>query len=169
MSLLSPGFCLLPSIFKAKYDVLSSFLQEFLAFFGWKICLLNLLNSLFPLFFVLVFAEFSFTCIIDLTSALEYDGIISGFMEFYRRTVGFTNALTSCLFPVVNVWMDWKEAFTCVLGGTLSGNSLRHHDVLLGRNSTLDHVPGDDQQDNRQVGNLFCSPSHKNLKPPRGD
>lgn len=35
-----------------------------------------------------VFAEFSFTCIIDLTSALEYDGIISGFMEFYQKTVG---------------------------------------------------------------------------------
>ncbi|XP_034036738.1 transmembrane 6 superfamily member 2 [Thalassophryne amazonica] len=35
------------------------------------------------LFFV--FAEFSFTCIIDLTSALEYDGIIYGFMEFYQK------------------------------------------------------------------------------------
>lgn len=34
-----------------------------------------------------VFAEFSFTCVIDLTSALEYDGIISGFMEFYQKTV----------------------------------------------------------------------------------
>ncbi|KAA0712191.1 Transmembrane 6 superfamily member 2 [Triplophysa tibetana] len=33
-----------------------------------------------------VFAEFSFTCIIDLTSALEYDGFISGFMEFYQKT-----------------------------------------------------------------------------------
>ncbi|KAM6921025.1 transmembrane 6 superfamily member 2 [Xenentodon cancila] len=32
-----------------------------------------------------VFAVFSFTCIIDLTSALEYDGIISGFMEFYQK------------------------------------------------------------------------------------
>ncbi|CAJ1060214.1 transmembrane 6 superfamily member 2 [Xyrichtys novacula] len=36
------------------------------------------------LFFV--FAEFSFTCIIDLVSALEYDGLISGFMEFYQKT-----------------------------------------------------------------------------------
>lgn len=36
-----------------------------------------------------VFAEFSFTCVIDLTSALEYDGFISGFMEFYQKTVGF--------------------------------------------------------------------------------
>lgn len=35
-----------------------------------------------------VFAEFSFTCVIDLVSALEYDGIISGFMEFYQKTVG---------------------------------------------------------------------------------
>lgn len=79
------------------------FYKCFWHFLDEKICLMNLLNSLFPLFIVLVFAEFSFTCIIDLTSALEYDGIISGFMEFYRRTVGFLNALTSCLFLVVNV------------------------------------------------------------------
>ncbi|KPP75691.1 hypothetical protein Z043_105047 [Scleropages formosus] len=32
-----------------------------------------------------VCVEFSFTCIIDLTSALEYDGFISGFMDFYRE------------------------------------------------------------------------------------
>ncbi|KAG1945707.1 transmembrane 6 superfamily [Pimephales promelas] len=37
-----------------------------------------------PLFYV--FAEFSFTCVIDLTSALEYDGFASGFMEFYQKT-----------------------------------------------------------------------------------
>ncbi|KAG7513961.1 transmembrane 6 superfamily member 1-like [Solea senegalensis] len=36
------------------------------------------------LFFV--FAEFSFTCVIDLTSALEHDGILSGFMRFYQQT-----------------------------------------------------------------------------------
>lgn len=59
-----------------------------------------------PLFIILVFAEFSFTCIIDLTSALEYDGIISGFMEFYRRTVGSISALTPCLFLAVVLWLD---------------------------------------------------------------
>lgn len=44
----------------------------------------------FPLLFlaVTVFAEFSFTCVIDLVSALEYDGFLSGFMEFYQKTVG---------------------------------------------------------------------------------
>ncbi|XP_032382334.1 transmembrane 6 superfamily member 2 [Etheostoma spectabile] len=36
------------------------------------------------LFFV--FAVFSFTCAIDLVSALEHDGIVSGFMEFYQKT-----------------------------------------------------------------------------------
>ncbi|XP_068176093.1 transmembrane 6 superfamily member 2b [Antennarius striatus] len=51
-----------------------------------------------PLFFV--FAEFSFTCVIDLVSALEYDGIISGFMEFYRKTgepyLGTSYAIMMC-------------------------------------------------------------------------
>ncbi|XP_062869304.1 LOW QUALITY PROTEIN: transmembrane 6 superfamily member 2b [Trichomycterus rosablanca] len=36
-----------------------------------------------PLFYV--FAEFSFTCIISLISALEYDGFVSGYMEFYQQ------------------------------------------------------------------------------------
>uniref|UniRef100_A0A8C7YHX0 EXPERA domain-containing protein n=1 Tax=Oryzias sinensis TaxID=183150 RepID=A0A8C7YHX0_9TELE len=50
------------------------------------------------LFFV--FAEFSFTCVIDLVSALEYDGIISGFMEFYQKTgepyLGTSYAIMMC-------------------------------------------------------------------------
>lgn len=40
----------------------------------------------------------------------------------------------------------------CVSGRALSGNVVWHHDVLLGWNSTLYHVPDDDQQNNRQVG-----------------
>lgn len=119
-------------------------------------------KSSFPLFPVLVFAEFSFTCIIDLTSALEYDGIISGFMEFYRRTVRFCHALTSrhgrVSFDCVT---GLTEAFACAAGGAVPGNSVRHHDVLLGRSSTPDHVPADDQQDNRQVGHPFCSRRQK--------
>ncbi|KAM8890040.1 transmembrane 6 superfamily member 2 isoform 2-T7 [Synchiropus picturatus] len=47
-----------------------------------------------------VFTEFSFTCVIDLTSALEYDGFISGFMEFYRKTgepyLGTAYAIMMC-------------------------------------------------------------------------
>lgn len=52
----------------------------------------------------------------------------------------------------------------CCLGGTVSGNGVRHHDVLLGRNCPLHHVPGDDQQDNRQVGrtDLIRPPLHLN-------
>lgn len=36
-----------------------------------------------PLYYV--FAEFSFTCMVGLTNALEQDGFISGFMTFYVR------------------------------------------------------------------------------------
>lgn len=43
-----------------------------------------------------VFAEFSFTCVIDLVSALEYDGIISGFMQFYQKTVGPSSPKPIC-------------------------------------------------------------------------
>ncbi|XP_012671050.2 transmembrane 6 superfamily member 2b [Clupea harengus] len=50
--------------------------------------------------FFYVFAEFSFTCIIDLVSAMEYDGFASGLMEFYQRTgepyLGTSYAIMMC-------------------------------------------------------------------------
>ncbi|XP_028857266.1 transmembrane 6 superfamily member 2 [Denticeps clupeoides] len=56
-----------------------------------------------PLFYV--FAEFCFTCIIDLTSALEYDGLVSGFMEFYQKTgepyLGTPYAIMMCYWDGV--------------------------------------------------------------------
>lgn len=45
-------------------------------------CWFVLLFSLCP-----VFAEFSFTCMVGLTNALEQDGFISGFMGFYIKMV----------------------------------------------------------------------------------
>ncbi|XP_051766938.1 transmembrane 6 superfamily member 2b [Ctenopharyngodon idella] len=52
-----------------------------------------------------VFAEFSFTCVIDLTSALEYDGFASGFMEFYQKTgepyLGTPYAIMMCYWDGV--------------------------------------------------------------------
>lgn len=50
--------------------------------------------------FFYVFAEFSFTCIIDLVSAMEYDGYASGFMDFYQKTgepyLGTAYAIMMC-------------------------------------------------------------------------
>ncbi|XP_023261694.1 transmembrane 6 superfamily member 2-like [Seriola lalandi dorsalis] len=40
-------------------------------------------NKIDPLFYA--FAEFSFTCMVGLTNALEQDGFISGFMGFYLK------------------------------------------------------------------------------------
>lgn len=108
-----------------------------------------------------VFAEFSFTCVIDLVSALEYDGIISGFMQFYQKTVGpfFPEVMPYALA----VSMHKISSICCHLGRTISGNCLCHYDVLLGWNRALHHVPGDDQQDNRQVGHmsLICAVLHQ--------
>lgn len=55
-----------------------------------RICRSSVANvGLFYCFLVLfpVFAEFSFTCMVGLTNALEQDGFISGFMGFYIKMV----------------------------------------------------------------------------------
>ncbi|TNN41613.1 Transmembrane 6 superfamily member 1 [Liparis tanakae] len=55
------------------------------------------------LFFV--FAVFSFTCVIDLASALGHDGMVSGLMEFYQKTgepyLGTAYAILMCYWDGV--------------------------------------------------------------------
>uniref|UniRef100_A0A8C9R4F2 Transmembrane 6 superfamily member 2b n=1 Tax=Scleropages formosus TaxID=113540 RepID=A0A8C9R4F2_SCLFO len=90
------------------------------------------------LFYVCV--EFSFTCIIDLTSALEYDGFISGFMDFYREAgepyLGTAYGIMMCYWDgVVHFFlyllmvrrMDIKKPYRSVglfWAGSLSANML---------------------------------------------
>ncbi|XP_066504353.1 transmembrane 6 superfamily member 2b [Hoplias malabaricus] len=56
-----------------------------------------------PLFYV--FAEFCFTCVIDIVSALEYDGYISGYLEFYQKLgepyLGSSYAIMMCYWDGV--------------------------------------------------------------------
>uniref|UniRef100_A0A665TMP9 Transmembrane 6 superfamily member 2-like n=1 Tax=Echeneis naucrates TaxID=173247 RepID=A0A665TMP9_ECHNA len=47
------------------------------------LCTVSHKRNVDPLFYV--FAEFSFTCMVGLTNALEQDGLISGFMGFYLK------------------------------------------------------------------------------------
>ncbi|XP_063056429.1 transmembrane 6 superfamily member 2b [Engraulis encrasicolus] len=56
-----------------------------------------------PMYFVC--AEFSFCCIIDLVSAMEHDGYISGLMDFYQKTgepyLGTPYAIMMCYWDGV--------------------------------------------------------------------
>uniref|UniRef100_A0A672HUZ7 Transmembrane 6 superfamily member 2 n=1 Tax=Salarias fasciatus TaxID=181472 RepID=A0A672HUZ7_SALFA len=81
------------------------------------------------LFFV--FAEFCFTCVIDLISALEYDGIISGFMEFYQKTgepyLGTSYAIMMCYWDgiahfVMYLMMITYRSLGLVWAGSLCAN-----------------------------------------------
>ncbi|KAL4658906.1 transmembrane 6 superfamily member 1-like [Arapaima gigas] len=90
------------------------------------------------LFYVCV--EFSFTCIIDLTSALEYDGFVSGFMEFYQKAgepyLGTAYAIMMCywdgivhflMYLLMVHRMDNKKPYRSVglfWAGSLSANML---------------------------------------------
>lgn len=68
-----------------------------------------------PFLSVTVFAEFSFTCVIDLASALEYDGLISGFMEFYQKTVSPLFSQLHCNMLKMDIEWCLKMHCTCTL------------------------------------------------------
>lgn len=77
-----------------------------------------------------VFAEFSFTCMVGLTNALEQSGFISGFMGFYIRQVWWAIAESDVKphdhpSPSVN-----SQPFPA--GGASPELRLRHDDVILG-------------------------------------
>lgn len=89
-----------------------------------------------------VFAEFSFTCMVGLTNALEQDGFISGFMGFYLKMVrGSTcwrwfvfkkfmckSLNSSCDVDVSSGWASSEYRLCC-------------DDVVLGRRGSLLPLP----------------------------
>ncbi|XP_051260455.1 transmembrane 6 superfamily member 2 [Dicentrarchus labrax] len=94
-----------------------------------------------PLFYV--FAEFSFTCMVGLTNALEQDGFISGFMGFYLK-MGEPHLSTAyavmmsywegvvhfVLFLIIIHRMFKGESYRS-LGLLWAGSSIAHHIVLI--------------------------------------
>lgn len=93
-----------------------------------------------------VFAEFSFTCMVGLTNALEQDGFISGFMGFYLKKVS-ANHFPSFVYFFIMLCI----VFTCQklkflmwsvsLGWAPSKHRLCCDDVILGRHRTLYPLP----------------------------
>lgn len=94
-----------------------------------------------PLFYV--FAEFSFTCMVGLTNALEQDGFISGFMGFYLK-MGEPH-LSSAYAVMMSYWEGvvhfvlFLTIIQCMfrgkcyrsLGLLWTGSSIAHQIVLI--------------------------------------
>lgn len=87
------------------------------------------------------FAEFSFTCLVGLTNALEQDGFISGFMGFYVKKVRGGPALN---LPPPLSFKHFKFIVRCFAvspGRASHEHGLRGDDVLLGGRPSLPPLP----------------------------
>lgn len=100
-------------------------------------------TKLDPLFYV--FAEFSFTCMVGLTNALEQSGFISGFMGFYIRQ-GEPH-LSSAYGVMMSYWEGVVHLvlFHTIIHRMLNGKSYRSL-ALLWAGSSIAHqivlIPG---------------------------
>ncbi|XP_004542595.2 transmembrane 6 superfamily member 2 isoform X2 [Maylandia zebra] len=96
-----------------------------------------------PLFYV--FAEFSFTCLVGLTNALEQDGFISGFMGFYIK-MGEPH-LTTAYALMMSYWEGIVHfiLFLVIIHRMFSGKSYRSLGLLWAGSSIahqIVHIPG---------------------------
>ncbi|XP_061551012.1 transmembrane 6 superfamily member 2 isoform X1 [Phycodurus eques] len=96
-----------------------------------------------PLFYV--FAEFSFTCLVGLTNALEQDGFISGFMGFYIK-MGEPH-LSTAYAVMMSYWEGIVHffLFLIIIHRIFKGKSYRSLALLWVGSSIahqLVHIPG---------------------------
>ncbi|XP_029971243.1 transmembrane 6 superfamily member 2-like [Salarias fasciatus] len=96
-----------------------------------------------PLFYV--FAEFSFTCMVGLTNALEQDGFISGFMGFYLK-MGEPH-LSTAYAVMMSYWEGVVHfiLFLTIIHRMFTGKSYRSLGLLWAGSSIAHqvvHIPG---------------------------
>ncbi|XP_033960589.1 transmembrane 6 superfamily member 2 [Pseudochaenichthys georgianus] len=96
-----------------------------------------------PLFYV--FAEFSFTCMVGLTNALEQDGFISGFMGFYLKK-GEPH-LSTAYAVMMSYWDGIVHfiLFLTIIHRMFRGKSYRSLGLLWAGSSIANqivHIPG---------------------------
>lgn len=94
-----------------------------------------------PLFYA--FAEFSFTCLVGLTNALEQDGFISGFMGFYLKRgephlstayavmMSYWEGIFHYLLFLVIIHHMFRGKSYRTLGLLWAGSSIAHQIVLI--------------------------------------
>uniref|UniRef100_A0A3Q0SH96 Transmembrane 6 superfamily member 2a n=1 Tax=Amphilophus citrinellus TaxID=61819 RepID=A0A3Q0SH96_AMPCI len=96
-----------------------------------------------PLFYV--FAEFSFTCVLGLTNALEQDGFISGFVGFYIK-MGEPH-LSTAYAVMMSYWEGVVHfiLFLTIIHRMFSGKSYRSLGLLWAGSAIacqIVHIPG---------------------------